>query len=423
MLLKLSPTAVLVAALLLLSTTGAVAQVVQVQGKVTLKQADGTVVPVQGAVVDIYRTDIKQEFHVRTDARGAYTHRGLPMMGTYTVAVSAPGARPDYRAGIRLGREPVNDFTLEPGDGSRLTLDQIKPGAARPTPAAESAADRARREELERKVKEVEEANARIDAANQIVSRTFQAGNAALNAGRLDEAITQYREGLAARADEPALLTNLSEALRRRGAEVYNAALKEKDGNQRYAAMEPAKKDWSEAAQASRKALDIINSARAVDPAQQQAYAQNKLAALSTYALAMRLVATKVDQSQASAAWEASQAHLAVENDPARKAKLRSDALQMLFDSGSMDLAVAEARKVLAVAPDDPSANRILGLSLFASGDKKNFQEAANYLQRYVEKAPDTDPLKQSAKESLDYLKTAENIEPQRPARSRRSPN
>ena len=53
-------------------------------------------------------------------------------------------------------------------------------------------------------------------------------------------------------------------------------------------------------------------------------------------------------------------------------------------------------------------------LALFASGDKAKFQEAANYLQRYVDKAPDTDPLKQSAKESLDYLKTAENVKPEK---------
>ncbi|MDT5293434.1 MAG: hypothetical protein QOJ76_314, partial [Acidobacteriota bacterium] len=44
--------------------------------------------------------------------------------------------------------------------------------------------------------------------------------------------------------------------------------------------------------------------------------------------------------------------------------------------------------------------------------------------QHYVDKAPDTDPLKQSAKESLDYLKTAENVKPEktngRPAGRRR---
>jgi cytochrome c-type biogenesis protein CcmH/NrfG len=140
--------------------------------------------------------------------------------------------------------------------------------------------------------------------------------------------------------------------------------------------------------------------------------------------MAMRFVASKVDQSQAQAAWDAYQQLLALEIDPAKKAKFRAEALQTVFDAGAVDLAVAEARKVIATEPDDVDANRVLGLALFASGDKGKFQEAANFLQHYVDKAPDTDPLKASAKESLDYLKTAENIKPEkttsRPTRGRR---
>ena len=43
------------------SAVAASAQSTQVNGKVTLKQADGTVVPVADAQIDIYRTDIKAE--------------------------------------------------------------------------------------------------------------------------------------------------------------------------------------------------------------------------------------------------------------------------------------------------------------------------------------------------------------------------
>src|SRR5919202_2799125 len=100
----------------------ATAQVVQISGKVTLKQADGTVVPVAGAQVDIYRTDIKWEDHIKTNKKGEYMHAGIPFVGTYTLVVSAPGARADYRAGLRLSQQPNNDFELMPGDGSRPTL-------------------------------------------------------------------------------------------------------------------------------------------------------------------------------------------------------------------------------------------------------------------------------------------------------------
>ena len=425
---SLKPFVRALAAALVLAATAAVAsaQVTQVTGKVTLKQADGTQVPVAGAAVDIYRTDIKQEFHIKTDKKGQYLHAGLPFIGTYTLVVSAPGARPTFAAGLKFTQVQTRDFVLDPGDGSKLTLDQVKAlGAGAPSGGggggaapAESKEAKAAREELERKNAEITKKNEEITKSNETVANSFKAGNEALNANRLDEAITAYQAGLSARGDEPALLTNLSEALRRRGVNRYNDALKNADKDAQAQGITAAKKDWSEAADASRKALDVINNAGGADAAQQQVYAQNKLAALSTRALAMRLVATKVDQSQGQAAWDAYQAYISAETDAAKKAKMKGEALQTLFDAGAVDLAVTQARAALTEDPDNVDANRILGLALFATGDKAKFQEAANYLQRYVDKAPDTDPLKASAKESLDYLKTAENVKPEKaPAR------
>src|ERR1043165_802219 len=120
------------AAALLLAACGVIAsaQVTQISGKVTLKQADGSVVPVSGAQVDIYRTDIKWEDHIKTNKKGEYMHAGVPFIGTYTIAVSAPGARPDYAPNVKVSQRPNIDFELQPGDGSRLTLDQIKAAGA-----------------------------------------------------------------------------------------------------------------------------------------------------------------------------------------------------------------------------------------------------------------------------------------------------
>jgi hypothetical protein len=410
-------------------SVAASAQTTQVNGTVKLKQADGTEVPVVGAQIDIYRTDIKGEYHTKTDKKGHYIHAGLPFVGTFTILVSAPGAQPTFATKLRFTATQERNFLLRPGDGSKLTLEEVGkldtkgPAAADPydknaAPASESKEDKAKREELERKVKEVEEKNKKIEEGNSVINRTFKTGNDALSANRLDEAIASYQEGLAARADEPALLSNLSEALRRRGVNRFNDALKNSDADAKTRAMEEAKKDWREAADASQKAIQAINAGGA-DPQQAAIYAQNKVAALSTRALAMRLVATKVDQSQAQAAWDAYQEYIAAETDPAKKAKFRGEALQTLFDAGAIDNAVTQARALLTEDPENVDANRILGLALFATGDKAKYQEAANFLQRYVDKAPDTDPLKQSAKESLDYLKTAENVRPEKSAPSR----
>src|SRR5215213_3228555 len=84
------------------SAVAASAQTTQVNGTVKLKQADGTEVPAAGAQIDIYRTDIKAEFHTKTDKKGNFIHAGLPFVGTYTLVVSAPGASPSYQSNLRF---------------------------------------------------------------------------------------------------------------------------------------------------------------------------------------------------------------------------------------------------------------------------------------------------------------------------------
>src|SRR5215207_984756 len=297
------------ASALLLAASAAVtnAQVLQISGKVTLKQADGSVVPVSGAQIDIYRTDIKWETKVTTNKRGEYMHAGIPFIGTYTLAVSAPGARPDYMKDVKLSQRPENDFELQPGDGARLTLDQIKTANASGAKAAgggnaapsESKEDKAKREEFERKNKEIIEGNKKIGEANETISRTFKAGNDAFSAKNYDAAIAAYNEGLAAR-EEPALFSNKSIALRMRGAERFNSVVNSTDQAAKTAGMDSAKKDWSDAAEAGKKALDMMNAmAVPADTVEKSKYDQNKLAALASYAEAMRLVGTKVDQSRA----------------------------------------------------------------------------------------------------------------------------
>ena len=405
------------------SAVVASAQSTQVNGKVTLKQADGTVVPVVGALIDIYRTDIKAEFHTKTDKKGNYIHAGLPFVGTYTVIVSAPGAAPTFTARQRFTTETTRDFVLTPGNGSRPTIDDVNKreaagggggsAAGAPAPRTESKEDKAAREAREKEIAEIEKKNSEITNSNETVNRVFKAGNDALfaNPPRLDEAITNYREGLAARPEEVALLTNLAEALRQRADSRFNVAVKEANTDTKLQGMDAAKKDWAEGAELASKAVTLVKAANPAGANVNAAgYEQNKKAAISVRALLLRRVASKVDQSKAAETLAANQEYLEIETDAAKKARIRADTLQALFDANATDLVVAEAGKILAEEPDNPDANRILGLALYATGDKSKYQEAANRLQHYVDKAPDTDPLKASTRDALEYLKTAENI-------------
>ncbi|HKO44845.1 MAG TPA: hypothetical protein VJU84_16320 [Pyrinomonadaceae bacterium] len=250
---------------------------------------------------------------------------------------------------------------------------------------------------------EIEAKNKQIEADNAAVVRSFTTGNDALNANKLDEAIAAYREGLRVRPEEPALLTNFAEALRRRGVNSWNEGLRG-EAAAKDAKHTAAKKDWTEAAASSAKALQSLNQLSA-EQQQQPAFLPTKTAAASTRAMVMRLVASKVDQTQAGAAWDANVEYVSLTSDSAEKSKLKGEGLQMLFDAGAFDLAILHSRAVLKEEPQNLDAHRVLGVSLFASDDKVKMQEALSHLQQYLDKAPDTDPQKETVRQAVEFIK------------------
>ncbi len=416
------------------------AQVGELRGHVFMQQADGQKVPLADAQIDVYRTDMAANYHTKTNKKGEFVFAGLPFVGTYTVAASHPTAAPNFVPGVKAGREIPCEITVTPGNGKRLTLDEVKAagggttsaGGASGAPATESAADKAKREELMKKNAEIEASNKKITEANETVGRTFKAGNDAVAAAKLaskekkpeeaiqkyTEAVTQYDQGLAADPDQPALLTNKAMALQARGVERYNAAVKSADDAGKSAGIQAAKEDFKGAAEAAGKAATMVKAQPApTEAAEVQRYNNNKRAALVTYAESMRLYVTKGDPTQADAGLAAYKDYIAVETDPALKAKAQLDMAQMLLDAGASDKALAEFKSILATSPDNPEANLGAGLALYATGEKTKFQEAANYLQKFVDVAPDTNPLKAGAKEVLVELKNSENVVPEKTTR------
>lgn len=424
---RFKPFFLIVATALVLAASSviATAQMTQISGKITLKQASGAEAPVVGAQIDIYRTDQKWETHIKSDKKGGYTHAGIPFVGTYTIIVSAPGASASFLTDIRFSQRPMNDFKLEPGDGSRPTLEQLKAmgaaaagggnkGGSAPTAPSESKESKAAREELERKNREVEEGNKKITSSNETISRTFKTGNEAFTAKNYDAAIAAYDEGLAAR-EEPALFANKSIALRTRGAERFNSVISSTDQAAKSAGLEAANKDWMDAAAMGKKALDMMTAmAVPTEISEKTKYDQNKLAALASYAEAMRLVGTKVDKSRAEEAFKVYGEYATLEIDPAKKSQRMADMVKILFDANLFDRASEEYKKILATDPENVDANLYLGLALFNGGDKAKYQEAANYLGKFTEKAADTNPLKADARSILDFLKTQANIKPEK---------
>lgn len=419
-----------------LASVAVSAQTVTITGKVMLKQADGTEVPVEGAVIDVYRTDISQKFQVKTNKKGEYTHAGIPFTGTYTIAVSAPGARPTYSAGLRLSQRPGNDFTLDPGDGSRMTLEQIKAmgGAAAPSvpgaPAAksESAEDKAAREEMAKKIAEIEEKNKKALESNAIVKRTFDAGNAAYSAKNYDEAIRHYDEGLAADPEQAVFYLNKSLALRQRAVDNYNDAIKNKDNAKR----DGAKADFKNAAEASDKAVQLYRTQQTSSPtatgapvgagAQPSELLTYLTARMENYRLAVQTSAGVTPENTLAAIEE----YIAAEIDPAKKAKAEANLGQALFMSGRIDDSIAAYRKVLASNPSNLDAMFGLGIALAADPEGKFAAEARDLLKDFAAKAPATDSRKADAEGAAaaleDSLKPKQAEKSTTPARRRGKP-
>jgi tetratricopeptide (TPR) repeat protein len=406
--------------MLLLSNLAVSAQTGQLLGEVTMQQADGTKAPAVGATIDVYRIDLPGHFPTKTDKKGKFVFAGIPFVGTYVIVASAPDAKPDILGGVKAGRDINYKLTLTPGDGRRPTEEEVKASSvAAPnsggTSAKESPEDRKKREALEAENEKIKSSNEKNSKINEVVGRSFKAGNEALAAKRYDDAIAQYAEGLAADAEQPALLTNESVAYKARGVDRYNAAITSKDDAAKSSGIEASKKDFRDAAEAANKAVTLIKAQTVpTEEAALKNYNSNKYFALASRAEAMRLLVSKVDSTQADAGLAAFEEYIAVEIDPVKKAKAQLDVAQMLLDAGSADKAFAEFQKALTENPENIDAILGAGLSLFASQDKSKYQEAANYLQRFVDKAPDTHKFKADAKAVLDNLKSQENIKPQK---------
>ena len=416
----------LLATLTIFLSTAVSAQVGELRGRILMQTTDGTV-PAANAAIDVYRTDMIAKYQTRTDKKGHYVFAGLPYAGTYIVAVSAPNATPTWAAGVKAGREASVDLTLTPGDGKRFTLEEIR--AASGEVREENASAQAAREELAKKNAEIEASNKKITEANEIIARTFSAGNAALVAAAASSsanapaaaiqqyttAIAEYDEGLGADANQPAILTNKAVALKGRGSERFNMAVgaKTMDGAVKAAALQSAKDDFKAAAGAAGRSVALMRTQVVpTNPTEIAASDRNRYAALLTYAESMRLYVSKVDPAQVEIGRKAFKDYIAVESDPAKRAKAQLDMAQMLLDAGAGDEALAEFRTILIDRPDSPEANLGAGLAIYAAGDHAKLQQAANYLQHFVDVAPDTNPLKAGAKAILLELKASENISP-----------
>jgi tetratricopeptide (TPR) repeat protein len=163
-----------------------------------VKDPDGKVL--QGAVVNIDRTDIKGHYTVKTDKKGHYGHYGLPLGGTFDVSVLVDGQVKDMVKGVHTK-----------GDPTPVNFD-LKNAQAAAAGAAPQEADRgmtkAQKEEFEKQAKAREAALAK----NKELNDAYTAGRTALDAKMYDAAIESFEKASMLDDKQVAVWSGLADA-------------------------------------------------------------------------------------------------------------------------------------------------------------------------------------------------------------------
>jgi len=424
-----------VIATLLSASVAVVAQTAPISGKVELKKGDGTAVPVEGALVEVFRTDIKSSGPAdKTDKKGQFSFAGLTIGATYIVSVSAPGAQPSYLPGVKPGMENIK-LTLSEGDGRRLTADEVRQAAAQPatggTTTEMSEEDKKAKAEYDAKVKEVTAKNEKIQKETAIIEASLKDGNAAYQAKNLDLAVAKYDEGINANptfaGSAPVLMNNKGAALRERAVKTYNDNVKSTDASTKVAAFGKVKADLGEAANMHGKAYEILKNAPAGEISDANIKTQQMATSLRGAFDTFRLMALteQVDETKLETAKTLLPEYIAVETDAAKKEQAKLILGDLYRVTGDADNAIAEYRKALETSPENLDGMAGLGLSLVNAGyinnNKEQLQEGANYLQKYASAAPEGHKYKADALGLIESLKTEQKIAPQKVAPKRKN--
>jgi tetratricopeptide (TPR) repeat protein len=413
-------------ALLVILTTIVSAQTAQVEGTVKVKAADGTLKPAVGALIDIYRLDVKGHWDVKTDKMGHFVRLGMPLQGTYLFVASGPGLQPIWANNIRITQVPVVDLVANEGDGSTLTLEQvqaaIKSGGSQPAASNKTAStgDRikmeAEKKEYEAKMKEGQALQATFDAARthynagiELTKGTPPNYSAALSEF---EAATVIDPGKHAAMAELAYKANanLAESHYQVGVDMFNK--KDRAG---------AKPHFEKAVEASNKAIAIASGVPSegnanVNVNNDLVIYYNILAKNAQLLVEFYGAANLIDDTVKAL-------DKAALLDAANKNKWGVIKADMYRGAGRTDEAVAAYKAVIAADPNNADALYGLGLTLIASTERAQIQEGADTLALFASRAPATDKRVPIVKEALEGVKNAYKIEAEKPAsRPRRKP-
>ena len=206
----------------------------------------------------------------------------------------------------------------------------------------------------------------------------------------------------------------------KRALATYKAAAAG-DAAAKGAAIEKMKPDFASAFASYERGLEILKKGGATDAAEQKNRDLTKVNLLANtleaHGLAARFAADPARTAKANGILEE---YIAAEADATKRTANLLAYGNNMNGAGELKYAAVAYRKVLEQSPDNLDALVGLGLALYSEGsttsppDKAVLQEGLNYMQRFVDSAPDSHQLKESTKLIIDDLKNEQKLAPQK---------
>ncbi len=385
------------------------------EGAVYVKK-DGRPAHIYGALVEIYRVDVRRRWEARSDNTGIYSKFGIPRYGKYLVILSAPGIKPAYVANIEPGSEVtiVNIYT-EPGDGSRLSYDEVLrlisreriagPPATRPAPAIIELNN----EKLDLALKDSSARGAlstRLRESLAMARASYERGVELLKAGDYERALAEFEQAAAfdfATNREFAELSFKSQAMVAESRFLIGSA-------------HLAAKNTDAARPHIERAIGRITEAISFASSEDHRAEADDL--LTLYSLLGKSAKTMVGFFGAVPQLDG--ALRLLEQAAALDRSGRSRWLSLIGNLNHGAARVTEAalayRRALSANPQDADALYNLSMILLMSEDKQSLQQSANLLSDFLNSAPD-DERATGVRLALEMLEQKHKVSPQPVAR------
>lgn len=346
----------------LLLSIPALAQVTGVEGIV--KDPSGK--PLQGAVINFDRTDIKGHYSVKSDKKGHYGHYGLPL-GTYTITCVVDGAVKDTANGFRTSLGDPKSLNFDLHDSAAKTQELQK---AMESGGLTKEQERGMTKEQKEAFDKAAKAREAQLAKNKELNDAYTAGKNALDQKQWDAAIESLVKASTLDAKQGAVWSALADAY------VGKAIATPPEASANY-----------------EKAFDSFKKAIEISPQDAGLY--------NNYALALAKD-KKIDDAKTNLA-------KAAELDPPGAGKYYYNLGALLVNGGQTDAATDTFKKATELDPNYADAQYQYGVALAgkattdAAGKVIAPPGTLEALQKYLELKPDGANA-QSAKDMIAML-------------------